>query len=125
MITHKRILLVDDEPVILDELAELMDILGYDALCAHNVDQALQTVEEDPDITLIVTDMRMPGRDGVELVRELSARSDRDFEFVVISGHFDSDDEMAGLSRLPVRRLRKPVNFEEIESLLEGLTFSS
>jgi DNA-binding NtrC family response regulator len=120
---HDRILVVDDEPVILEELCELLGTMDYDATCANSVDAALAKVEADPRITLIITDMRMPGKDGVELVRELSSRTDREFEFLVISGHLDSDAEMAGLSRLPVKRMRKPINFEEIMDFLEGLDF--
>ncbi|MEE4203723.1 MAG: response regulator [Halieaceae bacterium] len=120
---HDRILVVDDEPVILEELCELLDTMDYDATCANSVDAALEKVEADPRITLVITDMRMPGKDGVELVRQLSGRKDREFEFLVISGHLDSDAEMAGLSRLPVKRMRKPINFEEIMNFLEGLDF--
>ena len=117
-------MIVDDEPLILEELCELLGTLEYDAVCADSVDAALALVANDPDITLIITDMRMPGRDGIELVRELSQSSKREFEFVVISGHFDSDAEMEGLSRLPVTRLRKPVNIDEVVDLLERLEFA-
>lgn len=123
MVMHDRILVVDDEPVILEELCELLDTMDYDATCADSVDAALEVVDADPRITLIITDMRMPGKDGSELVRTLSSREDREFEFVVISGHLDSDAEMAGLSRLPVRRMRKPINFEEMMNFLEQLNF--
>lgn len=125
MMTHKRILLVDDEADILEELCELFEMLDLETTCARSVDSALQAVRDDTDITLIVTDVRMPGRDGIDLVRELAADSHRDFEFIVISGHFDSDSEMVGLSRLPVTRLRKPINVEEMATLLEQLKFEA
>lgn len=121
--THQRILLVDDEPVILEELGELLDTMGYDCCCAPSVDDALAMIAADTTITLIITDMRMPGKDGIELVRELSG-TDREFELVVISGHLGSDSEMSGLSRFPVKQMRKPINFDEIMAFLDELTFS-
>lgn len=124
MVKHDRILVVDDEPVILEELCELLDTMDYDATSADSVDAALAAVDADPRITLIITDMRMPGKDGSELVRTLASRDDRKFEFVVISGHLDGDAEMSGLSKLPVRRMRKPINFEEMMDFLEELDFA-
>ncbi len=124
MVLHKRIILVDDEPVILEELSELLDTMDFDCVCASSVDEALALIHDDPDITLVITDMRMPGRDGIELVRELSSDADRQYEFVVISGHLDSDVEMAGLSHLPVKLLRKPINLEEFMDVLDALTFA-
>lgn len=124
MSISRSILLVDDEPAILEELCELLSAMDYRCICAGSVDAALEKVAIHTDIALVMTDMRMPGRDGADLVRTLASDASRRYEFVVISGHMDSDTEMAELDRLPVQRLRKPINAEELMALLDRLPFA-
>lgn len=122
---HKKILVVDDEQIIAEELAEFLDSFDYPCSAVNSVDSALAFIALDPDVTLVMTDMRMPGRDGAELLRELSAMSDRNFEYVVISGHLDAEQELRGLDAASITLMRKPINIEELLAFLESLTFAS
>ncbi len=120
---HKKILIVDDEAMIAEELSEFLESLDYPCASATSVDDALGLIDRDETITLILTDMRMPGKDGIDLLKALSTFEDRDFQCVVISGHLDADQEIAGVTALPVSVMRKPVDIGEVVNFLEGLTF--
>ena len=65
---HSGILIVDDESVIAEELCEFLSSFDYSCQKALSVDEALNIIEKDITLTLILTDMRMPGRDGAELI---------------------------------------------------------
>ena len=120
---HKRILVVDDEAVIAEELCEFLESFDYPCRSAFSADEALQVVNEDTDITLIMTDMRMPGRSGAELIRELQSMGDRSFQYVMISGHLDADQDLADIKVEDVTLMRKPINIEEMVDYLENLHF--
>jgi CheY-like chemotaxis protein len=66
------VLVVEDEPLIrLNAVAELEDI-GLCVFAAENADQALQVVDQHPELTVVFTDIHMPGRcDGLELARRV------------------------------------------------------
>ncbi|HEX8439236.1 response regulator [Archangium sp.] len=83
------ILLVDDEPEILELYSELLELMGHDILRAHDGVQALGVARRlHPD--LVVTDWMMPRMDGVELCRELSRSEElRDIPIVMHSGSGD------------------------------------
>ena len=120
---HKKILIIDDEPVIAEELSEFLESFDYECATALSVDEALVTIEAEPDITLIMTDMRMPGRDGADLIRELKARNDRRFEYVMISGHLDADQDLQDIQGADVTLMRKPVDVEQLVTFLESKNF--
>jgi len=68
--------------------------------------------------------MRMPGRDGAELIKDLQLRTDRSFEYVMISGHLDAEQDIAGIKGDDVKLMRKPIDIEDLMSFLEALSFA-
>jgi CheY-like chemotaxis protein len=63
-----RILVVDDEPVVADSLATIFRASGYMAEAVYSGEEALNLIEINPP-SLIVTDVMMPGLNGVELAK--------------------------------------------------------
>ena len=115
---HSGILIVDDESVIAEELCEFIQSFDFPCKTALSVDEALSTVATDAEITLILTDMRMPGRDGAELIQVLQDMPDREFEYLMISGHLDADEDLKHLNSDGVTLMRKPI---DIDALLQFL----
>jgi len=68
--TKTRILVVDDEPDLLAELAPLLERTGFSVVTASDGQQALNIVSRDPP-DLIVLDVLMPRLDGREVLRQL------------------------------------------------------
>jgi CheY-like chemotaxis protein len=115
---HSGILIVDDESVIAEELCEFIQSFDFPCQIALSVDEALSTVATDAEISLILTDMRMPGRDGAELIQVLQDMPDREFEYLMISGHLDADEDLKDLDSDAVTLMRKPI---DIDALLQFL----
>jgi len=80
-----KILLVDDEPILVEELQEALELEGFDVDTSHSVDTAL-TACEGTRYDLVVTDLKMPHRGGLDLLRALKGCEDAPTVFV-LSGH--------------------------------------
>ena len=76
VITAKEtILLVDDEPIILEMVARLLEQRGYNILKAHSAEEALGIIDDFPgNVDLLLTDVVLPGMNGDDLVRHLLPR---------------------------------------------------
>ena len=83
------ILVVDDEPWIVEEMLEAFEYLGEVAIGAHDIDSATAIIESHGDIDMVFTDIRMPGGSGWELVERFDNPSPNTPKFVVITGHED------------------------------------
>jgi CheY-like chemotaxis protein len=69
-----RILVIDDEPAVRQVFARVLRLAGYDVVLAENGDHGLQQFRsEDPD--LVITDIVMPEKNGIEVIREIRQAS--------------------------------------------------
>lgn len=79
-----RILVIDDDVLVLDMLYESLTREGYDVLRASNGEEGLRLYREEP-VDLIITDLFMPEKEGIETIIEL--RQDfPDVKIIAISG---------------------------------------
>ena len=69
-----KILIVDDEKMLRDTLAKWFRPV-YDCLTAPDAAEAMRLVEANPDIALMISDVKMPGEDGVALLRKAKAKN--------------------------------------------------
>jgi two-component system, cell cycle sensor histidine kinase and response regulator CckA len=70
--SQETILIVEDDPEVLQMVTSILKSAGYQVLCAHNGDEALKAArQQDGAIDLVLTDIVMPGMSGGELVRRL------------------------------------------------------
>ena len=122
---HSGILVVDDESVIAEELCEFLSSFDYRCEKALSVNEALALIEENLHITLILTDMRMPGRDGAELIQALQEMPGRPFEYRMISGHLDADEDLKHINSEAVTLMRKPIDIDALLLFLEEREFTA
>ncbi len=123
--TKKRILVVDDEPFVLKLLVRQLTQLGFDKVlsCEHAQD-ALAIVKDGSQIVdVIFTDLQMPGMDGVEFVRQLTATG-YSGELVLVSGEdpriLRSAQKLAQAHGLHVLgALLKPATREQLRERLD------
>jgi two-component system response regulator HydG len=73
-ITHARLLLVDDDEEACRLLAEVLEREAYDVVPALSADEALTKVSESGPFDAVLTDLRMPGKSGLDLLRTLRER---------------------------------------------------
>lgn len=93
------VLVVEDDPSVLDITSFLLASEGYHVLTAASAAEALIEIRTHPDIGLVLTDMNMPGdMDGVDLVRELRRRGNG-VRCVVVSGDaLHANERLNGLA---------------------------
>lgn len=102
------IFVIDDQPSIRHALGEMLNVFGYDVEVHESADSFLRAL--DPlRHGCVVADVRMPGMDGIELVREL-ARRGVPLPVVVISGHADVPMAVAAIKAGAEDFIEKPVD---------------
>jgi CheY-like chemotaxis protein len=114
MTEHKRILVVDDEPMVLFILHDALQALGsdYEIVTARNGLEALSSAQKSP-FDLVITDLSMPGMGGIELTEAI--KTQRPATPVIWITAYDSHDARADAKRLHVYSCRdKPLEISEI-----------
>lgn len=110
-----RLLIVDDEPEYLDELVEALAFAGVSSVAVPTAADALRAVEFDPDISGVLTDIRMPDMDGVTLIEALKAAfPQRALSFVVMTGHAAEVDVERARAAGAVHCFPKPLAFDAL-----------
>jgi DNA-binding NtrC family response regulator len=90
-----HILVVDDDPLICQQLKQLFTHEGYRVKVESGAEQALQLLQ-DENIDLVVTDIRLPGMDGIELTKRVVERWS-DVPIIVMTGYADIDNAVEAL----------------------------
>jgi len=111
----KKILMVDDEEIIIKSLTKLLEKNGYEVFVAKNGQDAIVMTEEE-DFDLILADIRMPGMSGVETVeyiyKEKSANRQKKIPTIFITGYADEMIEKKSKTLAPVAYIYKPFDTE-------------
>jgi two-component system response regulator FixJ len=102
------IYVVDDQQSVRDALSEMLSVFGFETEKFESADAFLKQL--DPARAgCIVADVRMPGTDGIELVRELSSRS-VSLPVILISGHADIPMAVTAIKAGAEEFIEKPVD---------------
>jgi DNA-binding NtrC family response regulator len=113
----KQVLVVDDEANLRRVLAALLARENYDVHTAENGEVALQILREH-HIDLVITDLRMPRMDGMELLREVQ-RLDHALPVVMLTAHGTVDNAVEALKLGAQDYLTKPFDQAEIRSVVQ------
>jgi YesN/AraC family two-component response regulator len=114
---EETILIVDDEKDICEVLDISLSDLGYKVHTARDGEEALQVFEKMRP-SIILTDIRMPGMDGIELLRRIKGHHP-DTEVIMITGHGDMDLAVESLKLEATDFITKPINDELLEIALK------
>ena len=109
-----KIIIVDDEPIIAEEVFETLTDEGYECLVAGNVDDALALVKNTKDIDIILTDLKMPKKTGADLIVAVEKEFSQQIKFIVMSGHGSPKIEGNGVDVGSYPLLRKPINIYDL-----------
>jgi DNA-binding NtrC family response regulator len=112
-----RILVVDDERGMCEFLRFLLQEEGYDVDIAHSGTQALEKVQESK-FELILADIKMPGLDGLEMLRKLR-EADEDTVVIVMTGYSSLDSAIKAIKYDASDYLTKP--FDDPDAVLAAV----
>lgn len=106
------ILFVDDETEFLQTLLKRMKKRVHAAFGATNGDEALSFLEHNP-VDVVVLDVRMPGMDGIEVLREIKKRYPL-IEVIMLTGHASMEVAIQGMDLGAFDYLMKPMDIDEL-----------
>ncbi len=112
-----RVLLIDDERVFVDSLSKVLGKRGMAVSAAYDGFSALKLLsKEDPDV--IVLDLRMPGMDGLAVLREIRDKGSLT-PVIFLTGHLDIDRVLQVMEKEVALVLLKPCPIETLVSAIE------
>jgi two-component system response regulator HydG len=115
--TRARVLVVEDEDYVRESLLAMLEDRGFVSHGAASVASALERLSRTP-VDVVLSDLRMPGEDGLALVRRLQ-QSSPDTPIVILTGHGHVASAVACLKEGASDYLLKPVDPEALEVTLE------
>jgi PAS domain S-box-containing protein len=114
---NEKVLVVDDQPDVLESAIELFKVMGYDVLSANNGPEALEILKRVPDIEVLFSDIVMPGMDGVSLGQE-ARKLLPGINVILVSGYSASHISRPGLDLSAFHFLKKPFRMAEVARML-------
>ncbi len=112
-----KILLVDDDPIIVDSLSEFLQVEGYEVDGASSVAQATSAIGRQ-DYNVVITDVNMPKADGFELLRTIKDHHP-DLVTIVITGYGTIESAVEAIKMGAYDYLTKPIDDDEIRLVVE------
>ena len=107
------ILVVDDDELVRVTLTALVASLGYTTLVAESAEQALEIIK-DHKVDLVLTDVVMPGMDGLELLAVIW-ENNKDIDVIVITGFADRTNYVDAVAAGAIDFIKKPISHRELQ----------
>ncbi len=112
-----KMLVVEDDPDIRNILALFLGEKGFVVKLAESADQALEMLREEP-VDLILSDVRMPGMSGIDLLRTVKER-DPEIQLVLMSAYSCVRDAVQAIQLGAADYVEKPIDFRRLERVLQ------
>jgi len=108
-----NVLLVDDEVSFVETFSERLELRDFEISKAFSGEEALQVLDENKNIEVVILDVKMPGMDGIETLVEIK-RINPLVEVMMLSGHADVASAIDGMKQGAFDYLMKPVDMDQI-----------
>ena len=112
-----RIFIVDDDRIILDSLSEMLSLEGYNVGGATSLKATIESLEKQP-VSVVITDVNMPGGDGFELLRTLKKRWP-ETSVIMITGYGTIESAVEAIKMGAYDYLTKPIVDDELRLVVE------
>jgi DNA-binding NtrC family response regulator len=113
-----NVLFVDDEVPFVETMTKRLNRRDLEIIPAHSGDEALKKLKEHTEVEVVILDVKMPGMDGIETLREIKRRFPL-VEVVMLTGHATVESAIEGMKIGAFDYLMKP---SEIEVLVAKVT---
>jgi CheY-like chemotaxis protein len=115
----RTVLVVEDNPAVRQVAISTLYSLEFQVIEAENGDEAAELLKSSKDVSLVLSDVRMPGElSGIDLAR-LVQRERPEIQVLLTTGYFDGEDTVEGLNLL-YKPYRAADLAEKIRSLMEA-----
>lgn len=113
-----RILLVDDEEGFVAALEKRLSVRDIEVFTAYSGEEGLARLDQEPDIDVVLLDVKMPGMDGIETLRAIK-KDHPTVEVIMLTGHGTVESAIDGMKLGAYDFLMKPCQVEELMVRLE------
>src|SRR5262249_30346570 len=105
----ERVLVIDDDESIGEEICETLALKKLAAVYAENIQQARAILAKDPALGVVICDYHMPGLNGIEVIETLKKETKRDLAFIMLTGDDAQSTAIQAIRAEVFDFLRKPV----------------
>jgi putative two-component system response regulator len=111
-----KVLIVEDEQEIREEIVDCLGDNGFDCVEASNGEEGLDLLRRDTSITVVLSDILMPGKSGLEMINaaQYEVSNDRDLEFIILTGHGGTREAIDALKLGVLDFLAKPIDLDHL-----------
>ncbi len=113
-----KIIVVDDSAT--DRMIIKNMISEYEILTACDGFEAIQKINENPDIRLMILDLNMPNMDGFQVLSEMKKERYKNIRTIILTNYEELENEIQGLKAGAVDYIRKPLNIESLRVRIEN-----
>jgi len=113
-----NVLVVDDEKDFVEMLSLRLEEIGEKVTPAYSGRECLDVLEKK-DIDVVILDIKMPGMDGIETLREIKKRFPI-VEVIMLTGHGTTETAVEGMKLGAFDYLMKPAEFDDLTTKVEG-----
>ncbi len=114
-----KILVVDDDDNLRQMLVRYLGQHGHVCIGADRVEAALDILRRDRNISIILSDVKMPGQSGIDLLSAVRAEKGREFQFIVMTAYAAVDQAIEALRLGAQEFLQKPFDLKDLRRVIE------
>jgi DNA-binding NtrC family response regulator len=119
--TTPFVLLVDDEAPFLETMTKRLEKRNLDVKTALSGQSALETLEKNPSIDVIILDVKMPGMDGIETLRKIKSGYPLS-EVIMLTAHATVESAIEGMKLGAFDYLMKPCDMDQLMGKVQEAT---
>lgn len=113
-----KVLIVDDSKADVMMIENMLD--GYDLLIAYDGIEAMECIEKNPDIEIMILDINMPRMNGFEVLEAIKNHPEhKEIATLILTNYDEIDNEIRGLELGALDYIRKPLNIRSIRKRIE------
>lgn len=116
MVKNSKILIIDDMPSHLLLLKTILEEEGFDVITSENCQDALQTLEKDKAVELILLDIMMPEFDGFDFLDKINELEVNKLPVIVVSAKTDNISIQKAIDKGAYDYLTKPFNIQDVRN---------
>ncbi|SFM63737.1 response regulator [Thermodesulforhabdus norvegica] len=107
------VMLVDDEEAFVEAMTRRLSRRNLKIISALSGEEALEKLDNHRDVDVVILDVKMPGMDGIETLREIKARFPL-IEVIMLTGHATVENAVEGMKKGAFDYLMKPCDIDEL-----------